>query len=209
MRFLQINFSWQPWRLGRLIGLGLFVAAIMLLAFAGYLAWQMQQERTRWQSESQRLNRTENKRPASSDNLEQQKAELRLAGKVIAKLAMPWDELFGAIESAQNEQATLLGIEPDTERREVHLSVEAKDTNAMLAYVKQLRAAPVLKDAYLITHQVNAQDPQRPIRFTVLAHWADAPLATPPSAAATEKASAPSVAVSAKVSSLAAGGGKR
>jgi Tfp pilus assembly protein PilN len=99
------------------------------------------------------------------------RSEMRFARRVIEQLDTPWPALFAAVETAYDDNVTLLGVEPEPERREVRLLAEAKDAEAMLAYVRQVRQSPVLKDAWLANHQINLQDPLHPVRFTINASW--------------------------------------
>jgi hypothetical protein len=101
----------------------------------------------------------------------QRLVELRAANRIIEQLNTPWDQLFAAVEEFYDEQVTLLSVEPDPERSEVRLVAEAKDLAAMLRYLKQVRASAVLSDGYLVEHAINPQDPQRPVRFTIVARW--------------------------------------
>ena len=41
----------------------------------------------------------------------------------------------------------------------------------MIAFVRLLREQPQFADAVLLKHEVNVQDPNRPIRFLVQAWW--------------------------------------
>ncbi|HWH47037.1 MAG TPA: hypothetical protein VN664_04485 [Burkholderiales bacterium] len=97
--------------------------------------------------------------------------EIRHANQVIDQITLPWDRLFRAVESVANNRVALLGITPDQKAGSVELSAEAADVEAMFDYVKRLQRAPSLARVYLLNHQVNARDPQRPVRFTVTASW--------------------------------------
>lgn len=97
--------------------------------------------------------------------------EIRRANDVIERIALPWDRLFRAVESAAGEKVALLGITPDQKSGTVEVSGEAADLNAMFDYVKRLQRQPSLTRVYLLNHKLNEQDPQHPIRFTVTASW--------------------------------------
>lgn len=174
----EVDFAPDVFSKGRLAGLASF---LIMLGFAAWTGWgylKLAHEGDRWQADLQRMHRSDSQ-PRSANSPEEQervKSELRFANSVIEKLDTPWDRLFGAVESTFNEQVTLLSVEPDTERNEVRLTAEAKDMKAMLDYVQQLRRSSMLKNGYLVDHQINQQDPQRPVRFTVAATWN-----TPPS----------------------------
>lgn len=177
MRPIVIDFAWHQRRPSRIAGR---VALLIAMACAGYLAWaylQLRSEAERWQADRQRLDGLVSApRPVDDPEIrERLQAELRLANRVIAKIDTPWDALFSAVEGAFGDQATLLGIEPDTEQREVRLTGEAKDSAAMLDYLRQVRQSPALKEAHLTGHQINTQDAQRPIRFTIQARWTEPP----------------------------------
>jgi Tfp pilus assembly protein PilN len=99
--------------------------------------------------------------------------EIRAVNQVIDQITLPWDRLFLALESASNARVALLGIAPDRAGGLVQLSAEAKDSEAMFDYVKRLQVSRALTRVYLLNHQVNMKDPQRPVRFTVSASWTD------------------------------------
>jgi Tfp pilus assembly protein PilN len=75
------------------------------------------------------------------------------------------------VEASVGDQVTLLGVEPDTEKRELRLIAEAKDLDAMLAYARRLQESALFSDAYVVSHQIQQQDPQKPVRFVVNAQW--------------------------------------
>lgn len=101
--------------------------------------------------------------------------EIHFANQVIDQISLPWDRLFRAIESAANARVALLGITPNLNSGTVEVSGESADLNTMFDYVKSLQRDPALAHVYLLNHQVNAQDPQRPVRFTVSASWTEKP----------------------------------
>jgi len=120
-----------------------------------------------------RLSRLESRdRPAAKAALpESTIREIRRANDVIEQIALPWDRLFRAVESAAGEKVGLLGITPDQKSGTVEVGGEAADLNAMFDYVKRLQRQPSLTRVYLLNHKLNDQDPQHPIRFTVTASW--------------------------------------
>ena len=97
--------------------------------------------------------------------------EIRQANDVIEQIALPWERLFRAVESAAGEKVALLGITPDQKSGTVEVSGEAADLNAMFDYVKRLQRQPSLARVYLLNQKRNDQDAQRPVRFTVTASW--------------------------------------
>lgn len=97
--------------------------------------------------------------------------EIHRANDVIEQIALPWDRLFRAVESAAGDKVGLLGITPDPKTGTVEVAGEAADLNAMFDYLKRLQRQPSLKAVYLLNNKLNDQDQQHPIRFTVTASW--------------------------------------
>jgi Tfp pilus assembly protein PilN len=164
------------------LGLGLCTAVITIL-----LGWQVYAEHQRWDDylALQKQNKPSRQSSVDSDTKSTLSTEFETAAAVVQQLNTPWASLFSVLESAYSDNAILLGAEPDSAARSIRLTAEAKDTSSMLAFVRQLRDSKVLGDAYVISHVVNQQDPQHPIRFVVTSHWLDAP----PSAALQDQGS--------------------
>lgn len=97
--------------------------------------------------------------------------ELLAAEQVVQRLALPWDDLFRTVESAAYERVALLAIEPDVRKRELSITGEAHDFLAMLTYVARLSEPGPLTDVHLVRHEVRADDPRRPLNFTIAASW--------------------------------------
>ena len=114
----------------------------------------------------------------SAASVEHEQSELKTMGQVTARLSLPWDALFNEIEATVDEHVTLLIVEPDAEKGALQVTAEARDLASMLAYGKRLAASARFKDALIQSHQVQAQDPQRPVRFVVAARWMMAPAAS-------------------------------
>ncbi|HSQ05258.1 MAG TPA: hypothetical protein VLN59_14540 [Burkholderiales bacterium] len=97
--------------------------------------------------------------------------EIKHASDVLHQLNVPWDDLLASVEAANIEEVALLSIDSDVERRTVNISGEAKNLPAMLNYTRSLQARPILADIYLQSHEIQAQDPQHPVRFVLSANW--------------------------------------
>ena len=100
--------------------------------------------------------------------------ELAAVRETVDRLGMPWNRLFGALESAASDQVALLGIEPDPKAGTVVISGDSKDYLAVLSYVLNLSQAPALDRVQLVRHETKNNDPQAPVRFAVSAAWAGA-----------------------------------
>ena len=60
-------------------------------------------------------------------------------------------------------------------RRSLRITAEAKDSDDMIAYVEQLQSRNWFGAVELVRHEINEQDPNRPIRFQIDAAWRAAP----------------------------------
>lgn len=174
-RPLQLDFAAQPGPL-RTLGIALLVAGVAAVLWVGraYLASseELAGRDARWRVlQGQRSSAA----PAPGDSWKQFDTELAFANKTIGRLSLPWDRLFLEVEGSVDEHVTLLGVEPDADKGELKISAEARNLAAMLAYAKRLRAGPLFTGAHVQSHQLQLQDPQRPVRFTVQARWLAAP----------------------------------
>jgi Tfp pilus assembly protein PilN len=104
-----------------------------------------------------------------------QVAMMRATRQVESDLATPWSALLSALGSTSARDVALLGVEPSAAKRSVRLTVEARDADAMLAYLAELQRDGRLSSVVLVSHQLQAQAPGSPIRFQVQAQWGDAP----------------------------------
>lgn len=109
--------------------------------------------------------------PVAAGDVQRVALELKVARDVARQLGMPWDELFRSVEAADAPTVALLGIESTADRQRIQISAEAKNLDAMLCYIKDLEGRALFSDVYLHSHQIQQQDPQRPVRFMLSATW--------------------------------------
>ncbi|MDB5804533.1 MAG: hypothetical protein JWN73_1855 [Betaproteobacteria bacterium] len=91
----------------------------------------------------------------------------------IAELNLPWQALFSSLERIKPNNIALLGLEPNGPKHLLRISAEAKQADDMLDFVRLLRQQPPFVDALLVKHEINTQDSNRPLRFSVEAVWKD------------------------------------
>jgi hypothetical protein len=99
------------------------------------------------------------------------KEEVAVARDTVARLALPWGSLFGALETAASDQVALLAVEPDPKAGKVTISGEGKDYLAALSFVLNLSRSDALSGVQLVRHEVKPEDPQRAVAFSVSAIW--------------------------------------
>ena len=108
---------------------------------------------------------------ADGRNAEQVAQEIKQANATILELSLPWKELFEAFESSRNSDVAVLTIEPDAQKGLVRIGAEAKSLNSLLDYMAYLQKIPFFKEVSLLNHQIQDQDPQKPVRFMIQASW--------------------------------------
>jgi Tfp pilus assembly protein PilN len=109
------------------------------------------------------------RRPLPSLSKERLEAEVKSAESVVRQLSLPWASLVQAIEQSATRDVAILQLQPDAETRSVRLTAEARSREAMFEYLRRLGATPALGEVHVISHQVQREDPQHPIQFSVQA----------------------------------------
>lgn len=89
----------------------------------------------------------------------------------ILQLNLPWRALHDAIGAATPPDIAMLALEPDARKRSMKITAEAKSSDAMIAYVEELKKQELFAGVLLTRHEINEQDPQHPIRFQIEAEW--------------------------------------
>lgn len=97
--------------------------------------------------------------------------EIVRANAVLANLAVPWDALFGELESAASGNVALLAIQPAAGGRKVQLSGEARRFEDLLAYVSRLESTKGFANVFLSEHEMRVSGGERVVSFTVTADW--------------------------------------
>jgi len=97
--------------------------------------------------------------------------EVAAVRETVERIALPWDELFSALESAASDKVALAAIEPDTAKGTVTISGDSKDYLAALSYVFNLGRSDSLDHVQLVRHEPKANDPNGAVSFAVSAAW--------------------------------------
>jgi Tfp pilus assembly protein PilN len=79
------------------------------------------------------------------------------------------------VEGATTTDVAILQLQPDAPQRQLRLGAEARTQQAMLDYLRRLGASESLADVHVVSHQVQMEDPNRPIQFTVQAQLKGTP----------------------------------
>ena len=101
--------------------------------------------------------------------------EAKSVDAVLRQLALPWGTIIETVEATTTNDVAILQLQPDAPQRQLRLGAEARTQQAMLDYLRRLGAAEALADVHVVSHQVQMEDPNRPIQFTVQALLKGAP----------------------------------
>ncbi|MTV40557.1 PilN domain-containing protein [Duganella radicis] len=173
MRQLNFNFSGHLSLLQQAGKIFLLLSVVL----AAYCVWkyeETEQELSVIRAHQSKLARVQSDASATRQNAEVLSAkdeEIKYANRVIDRLALPWDRLFNEMENTVDADVVLLDVAPDAERGRISFTSETRDLSTMLNYERRLAQSPLLRDVVIQSHQVQIQDPQKPVRFVVAADW--------------------------------------
>ena len=156
----------------------LLALALVALTLTVVYYLELNDKAASWEEQLERIERGHGLRatgrPGGNEG-EELAQEVKRANEVLFQLTLPWEELFHAVESVAGKKIALLELEPDMEKHVVKISGEAKDLVALLNYITQLEEQEVFGTVYLQSHQVQQRDPDKPVRFVLLAAWLGKP----------------------------------
>lgn len=98
-------------------------------------------------------------------------AAVRRANAVIDQLAVPWADLFGAVEAADARGLGVLSLTPNARDRTLRLAGEARSMGELLAYVERMAAQPTLRQVHLLGYSTAVRDGVSVVSFTLAATW--------------------------------------
>lgn len=150
----------------------LCVAAVLLLA-SGVRLWHAYAENDREQAQMEVV------RQQTMASRHVVKAPLTPAAKlaekqsqsVLRELTVPWQDLFSIVEDYPDHDVALIGIDQNPAQSQIRITAEAKNFDAMIAYLKYLQHSVLLREAVLNDHLIEANVPGKPVRFQITAVW--------------------------------------
>jgi Tfp pilus assembly protein PilN len=98
-------------------------------------------------------------------------AQAAAVNTAVLQLNLPWRALRDAVQASTPANIALLALEPDAKRSSVRITAETKSSDDMIAYVEQLQKLEWFSSVTLARHEINEQDPNRPLRFQLDAQW--------------------------------------
>lgn len=166
----RVDLDFQPvrrphWSGWLLLLISLAAATRLMLEFR-----DLQADTARAEGRSARLeSRLSDGAPADSRGARDYAARVAQARGIAKQLTLPWGDLFDAVETAATTKVALVALQPDAEQEVVRITAETRNLDDALAFVRRLQETRRLSGVYLASHQVQAQDPQHPVRFVVMA----------------------------------------
>ncbi|WP_283744008.1 PilN domain-containing protein [Sideroxydans sp. CL21] len=158
-----------PWA-----GMILLLLSLGLLALADIYYQNLTERISYWELKSGQSQKATGRKTGNSPReINDMALEIKHANDVLNQITLPWDKLFQAVEWSSGKDVALLTIEPDAEKHVVKISGEAKNIEAVLNYVGHLSDQEIFNSVYLQSHQVQEQNPERPVRFALIATWKD------------------------------------
>ena len=164
-RRLELDYIAPP-RPSHAAGLAVLAVALVI---AGALVDRYHEVRLELERIEARQGLGAERRPARAERRERVEEEVKSAEAVLHQLALPWSAIIETVEDAATPDVAVLQMQPDAQQRLLRLGAEARTRQAMLEYLRRLAAAKSLADVHVVSHQVQMEDPQRPIQFTVQA----------------------------------------
>jgi hypothetical protein len=158
---------------------GIALLAVGVIAAAGSVQWyrHVDGEAARLEAKAGELRRMVRRSSGqiveSSRDSKELQQEIRAANRIIQQLSVPWDALFRELEASTGKTVILLAVQPDLANRQVRISGEGKDLEAVYAYTQRLDETDLLDRVYLTEHAVKTQDPQKPVAFSLVAEWTE------------------------------------
>ena len=151
-----------------------------LLAVSLLVAGEMTQRYREAQNEAERLEATQGllvtKRPAASkapkSRIDEQAKEV---DAVVRQLTLPWGPLIETVENAGTKDVAILQLQPEAQQRVLRIAGEARSQDAMVDYLKRLAEARGFAQVHLLSHQVQQDDPNRPVQFAAQASFRGMP----------------------------------
>jgi Tfp pilus assembly protein PilN len=174
IRALTLDFKQTPRRWSAL-GLAVLALGALALAYVANAERGLAGQIDLAESRLELLAKRGKIKPALPVDAQELQQEIRQANEILQQLSLPWDALFKAVEATSEQEIALLSIQPDVGKRIVRLSGEAKDFDALLAYVRRLEHSQILNHVYLTSHEVRTQVAEKPVRFALVANWAVQP----------------------------------
>ncbi|KQV45524.1 hypothetical protein [Duganella sp. Root336D2] len=178
MRPMQIDFAAAGWRRtlyrSHPLALAAGVLGLALLTAGGVFGVQAAQQQA---AREENLRAQQRKQAAAVRAPERKPETVILEAQAVAvntailQLNLPWRDLQDAVAAANTPAVALLALDPDPRKQTLKITAETKNSDDMVGYIEQLKQQEFFAGAALLRHEINDQDPNRPLRFQVEVQW--------------------------------------
>ena len=97
--------------------------------------------------------------------------QVKNAETVVRQLTLPWGRLIETLEATNTKDIAILQVQPDAQQRMLRITAEARNQEAMVEYLRRLSGIEGFAYVHLLNHQVQQDNPQRPIQFAAQASF--------------------------------------
>jgi len=169
---LPIDFGPPVWRLPP-AGVALLLLAGILLAAGGIQLWHAYQANDHARAEleqAMRIGAASRRVVPAAANPAARQAE-KQSQAIVRALTVPWQDLLSIVENYPERDVALIGIDQNPAQSQIRIVAEAKDADAMVAYLKYLQGSKLLREPVLNAHLIENNVPGTPVRFQIAAVW--------------------------------------
>jgi Tfp pilus assembly protein PilN len=175
MRQLDIDFGTAKHGL-RPVSRTLLIVGILLLILASWELRLTENDLIPLREELLRIKQRPSERLEKLNTARLSPKEIEAINRAIRQLNLPWENLLAVFEGEKYQVAALLALTPSIHasnpgQQPLRIQAEAKSADSMSEFVKALQEEKIFSDVAITHHEINDQDPNRPIRFTVDANW--------------------------------------
>ena len=152
---------------------GILIVAAVVWSYRDVLE-MIQRQEDRLELLGNQLKRKVRAREQRVEDTKRLDPELAVAKAVLRRLALPWEEVFMALEQAtlaHRDRIRVLGVQPDVDKGVVMISGESEDFEVLMDYLKRIEKSGVLTRVRLVNHQIQVDVAGRPIRFYAVGAW--------------------------------------
>ncbi|MHB1085935.1 MAG: PilN domain-containing protein [Thiobacillus sp.] len=87
---------------------------------------------------------------------------------IAALLGYSWQPAFDALAVARSSKIALISLDAIQDKSQLKLVGEARQLADAIEFIEALQQQPGIRRAALTEHEVQADDPQHPVRFNIL-----------------------------------------
>jgi len=171
MRF-TINLATKTYINHRLVNGIIYGTSLMLLML---LAWNVQRlftaigERDRLKADISKYEEKLNQLPSgvSAQEFQNMQSNIRFYNSIIVRKTADWIGLLDKMEKVTPAGIALTSFAPDPKTAEIKIEGEAKSFASVRSYLERLEESKFFRDIQLLSHQENAAEKNRGVKFTI------------------------------------------